>query len=547
MLAKCLRLSFFLHFSLSRKGPPPTPSEGGQRSVVYILRMLNLRSSHYTRSSFLPVLASVIRRFDCLFNSKLIQPWRSVSILLKVRFSLKQTSKVAAAIKAVVGFISTMGIKNILRILNKRSLQNVKSSVPIHKTQHSGVLFNLYLVEGGALLISITIAFLIALFSSFLIILSLHFRLQTHTDRVQEKLESNLNSGFEMISSGYVTASGSLDLYSEGSDSVSFFIQPWGMLDVATVVASTARQSIYKSALLGQAMKDPDLVLQIPNSIDLLKVSGKTRIHGTCIVPGAKIIPGYVYGKGPSWQDYQTGKLAKAEVSSMPFCVLNERMLPYFTGQLKAFNIRSEKKDSVNIDFKDTLHVIYFSGTGFLNSGIFRNKVFIRAERELTIGAEANLKNVILSAPVIRFLKGTRVSVQAFATDSIVVEEGVQVLYPSVLAIGKLKAEQHQPLLKIHKDARVEGLVCTWRKEGIADLVKPQIILKEGSFVIGLVAGEQVECSGKLEGTVLAGEIVGKAYHTLVDAEMKAIGKPFVTPIWDEPKKRTVCAWISGH
>ncbi|MEO1437949.1 MAG: hypothetical protein AAFV80_20575 [Bacteroidota bacterium] len=88
----------------------------------------------------------------------------------------------------------------------------------------------------------------------------------------------------------------------------------------------------------------------------------------------------------------------------------------------------------------------------------WKGKILVIAQNSIVVEANAHLEQVILIAPSIQFKKGFQGSIQAYASDQLIVEEEVQLHYPSILGfIDKNPEEKGQ--FSIFRKGKVNGLI----------------------------------------------------------------------------------------
>jgi hypothetical protein len=110
------------------------------------------------------------------------------------------------------------------------------------------------MLRAGALLMSVTIALVIALLCSFLILLAGHYKQQESDALTYKKLALNARSGLNVLLVGGEQSSETsraLDLYGTGEDSVILQQKVWGVYEVLSATAFSGSRTVTQSALCG--------------------------------------------------------------------------------------------------------------------------------------------------------------------------------------------------------------------------------------------------------------------------------------------------------
>ena len=129
---------------------------------------------------------------------------------------------------------------------------------------------------------------------------------------------------------------------------------------------------------------------------------------------------------------------------------------------------------------------------------VSRNSVFI--------GRQARLDNVIVTAPRVTVEAGFEGNLQIFASDSIAVEEGVLLNYPSALVV-EAKDGSGVGGITIAEQARVAGCVVL-QVPGVLPRSNWLLAIGPEAEIVGQVyAGHLLELKGSVLGTVWARQL----------------------------------------
>ena len=185
-----------------------------------------------------------------------------------------------------------------------------------------------------------------------------------------------------------------------------------------------------------------------------------------------------------------------------------------------------------------------------LNGGVFAGKCIIMAAGEITVKANSSLTHTLLFARKIRFEKGFSGTIQAFATEQIELEEGVELDYPSIILIAKTDLPAQ---LIIGKNATIEGAVImdhnlfSAKKE-----MNDYCLIGHGAVVWGLLyATHNLDIKGQLMGSVVTDGFLlktpGRSYRNhLLDAEINfgELSAGFAAPLIFGKKKPQLIEWL---
>jgi len=365
------------------------------------------------------------------------------------------------------------------------------------------------MLRAGALFIAVAISFVIAVLVSLLITLAFHYKIQNKENLLQKKLERNCKSAFAILMVDNEQSEGTtvLDLYGEESDSVEIKKMNWGIYEVASVKAFSGRYATTKTKQYGYKPED-NLAVYLADLSRPLNLCGKTKITGTCYLPEAGVKRGYIEGKSFEGSTLINGQIQNSK-NTLP--VLDKKILQslsemiaakFPTGQLfKEVEISSI--DTLIQSFLDTTILIRIAKGGSLSGKYLSGNIIVYGADKLTIDKTSKLEDVLVFANSISFSKEFIGNLQAYATDSILVEEDCILNYPSVLGLFKKDHKTQQPFIKLMKGAVVKGMVFTTQSELVSDLAKTRVSIEKGARVEGQIYVDGfADIQGELWGTV---------------------------------------------
>ncbi|MBI4946040.1 MAG: hypothetical protein HY840_06530 [Bacteroidetes bacterium] len=373
------------------------------------------------------------------------------------------------------------------------------------------------MLKAGALIYTIGICLVIGILSSALILYSYYSRLEFLEYQLIEKVSLNANSGISLLLSnpGFaaIGETKTIDLFGEGGDSVKLERKTWGIFEVA--VSEAFRKSIRskKSALIGYR-SDTSSALYLADRDKPLSLCGKVIIRGNCALPKAGVKRAYIEG-----QNFVGDKMIDGTVTS------SEKNVPEMNKELiaqvqKITNDTYPDKDTVClIDEKgipDTLIRGFDKKTLFLvsNTAIritnqhISGNVIIVSGKSITVGGDARLQDIILIARGILVQEKFTGAVQAFGTDSVVLEAGVSLTYPSVIGLIKETSSVQNPAIKIGENASVSGVLFAYQST-YDNRNQVKINIAKDAVIEGLVySNGLVDLKGSIYGSLYASGLI---------------------------------------
>lgn len=327
----------------------------------------------------------------------------------------------------------------------------------------------------------------------------------------------------------------------------------WGAFSMICSTTHKFPLTKRRAALIGvvQAPKLPCLYL--PGNSGGLKITGQTRIEGKAFVPNAQVERAYIAGKNYVFDELVFGTTEKAELGLPPLKAAWRNLLPA--------QIAGAAKPQPYIA-KDSSYSFHGDCTYFQSlypivvGNRIAGNVIIHSFDSIYVEARAQLRNVILIAPVVHFEQGFSGTAQIVASERVVCEKDVQLLYPSIIALNELEMrnESLRRTILLDENAQVLGGILITSQQ--ADFRKlPFLELRETSVVAGLVynCGE-TEAKGTIIGSLYTNQLVARAGggvygNHLVDAmiSQKRLPSYFLLPGWLEAQssvKSKVIAWL---
>jgi cytoskeletal protein CcmA (bactofilin family) len=319
------------------------------------------------------------------------------------------------------------------------------------------------MVKAHALYIVLVIALVIGTLSGLFILSAYYKKTVIVHHLILKRLDNNLNSAVELLLSDTTEISADsityLDLYDEGSDSISISKRSWGIFGLACVKAYCHPYKSSKTFFFGTALIDSmGVSLYLQDTGIPLRIGGNSFLKGVAYVPNAFAERAYVSGLSlPT--DPIRGEVKKSN-RSLP--VLKETDLEIFFGSVK--QTQSDSTDS--FADSDTIKQS-FSESHSLNlnqskiEGAFKGQVLIYDSSRIYISRTASLDDIIVWAPVIKVESGFVGTAQLFASDSLIIGDNCVLQFPSALVLLQRKSTNSPLAMSIGKGSKIQGTLLT--------------------------------------------------------------------------------------
>lgn len=367
------------------------------------------------------------------------------------------------------------------------------------------------MVRANALFIVIVISLVMGILCSSLIGIAYYQRLQVQKNQLFKKLENDASSGLNVVLADrqerFSSTETTLDLFGDGTDSVSLKKTPWGVYEVAVVNAFSHNHHRVKSVLIGSDLDEKGKsAIYLSDQNSQLALAGNTVIKGTCYLPEAGVKRAYIEGVSFSGSNLINGTTLRSEFMLPP---LNDKVLkPLISHFETGGDLQSEATVTAPLN-QDTMQQSFFDPSIRLNAAsvqrltqkVLEGNIVLVSDKPLEIDSSCKIDNIIVVAPAVVFHEGFRGSLQVFCTDSIIVRDQVFLKYPSVLGLIKTSVKVKQPVIMVGQKAVIKGVVFTYCH--IPDLEKTIIRLGKESRVEGQVYSDGgVDLQGTVYGNI---------------------------------------------
>jgi len=345
------------------------------------------------------------------------------------------------------------------------------------------------------------ISVIIAVLCSALILYTLYSQMLKRKMELEFQLAANCESGIQyLLAIKGDKESEIIDLFDEGDDSVRIQAINWGVYEILYSEAFRGNQSVKKAVLAAYQVDSlHQSSLYLSDSKNPLYLAGDAKVEGTVYLPAAGVRAGSVSNSAYTGKRLLNG--SKRQSAGMP--ELRPGLSEHIRNMLNVDplewgTIIEQLPDSLNHSFfSESPKILYTDQPIALNSIVYGMIIIVSAQQIIVEGS-AKLKNVILIAPEVQLKSGFSGAIQIIASDKIVLNDSVELTYPSSLALVPLEEESK---IELNEGVFVSGDILidrdmTSEREGI-------LIMKPNSVVEGFVHIDGgAEILGKIKGHI---------------------------------------------
>lgn len=391
-----------------------------------------------------------------------------------------------------------------------------------------------------ALFYAVIVSVFVAMISGAMLLSSYHQHMLVGYYQNQERLIDNCQSGVELVLGAKATVipKMTLDLFQEEKDSVRLEQKAWGLLDVVRVKSWSGQgmyqDSIVKTFLVGK--EAPNYALSLSEGTSPLYVCGTTRVVGAAFLPREGVERGafnVAQGNLYTGDKLIYGKTELVKPTDMN--IYKERFENLRALQNLSRNISLEQ-DSILQPFNERTLILKGGRFNTVNLVLKGNIILVASER-IEVSANSVLEDVLLVAPEIIIESNFQGTIQAFAWDSLVVETGVFLDFPSVLSLLPYEERTNfSPEIVLQEGAEMIGtlMVPSFRY----NTYKSKVTIESSAKITGQVwVNGVLQHKGIVYGSVFCNEFLlqtpaGVYENYLLDAtiDRSLLPKSYLTP-----------------
>ncbi len=334
---------------------------------------------------------------------------------------------------------------------------------------------------------------------SSLLLMSYYYKLQVIENITNKKLHRNFNSTLALVcsdSSLWSDGKRHIDIFKDEQDFATITSDYWGVYKKLIIENHIGTDTLKKVLMIGN--KYIPVAIYLADKNEALTLSGNTKINGTCFLPEKSVKRGYAENKHFSGDRLINGKVYKSskQVKGFDFEGCNRAILNL---QNKAYPPNELLGDTIINSFHNS-EFLYFSEELIdLRNKTLIGNIIVRSEHSIIVDSTSTLNDIILIAPSIHFKEKFIGSIQAFAIDSIVVENDVYIRYPSALVLidQRLESNIKKTLLTVSGESIIEGMIIALGNN------RSEMTFLKGCRVDGvIVSNSTVDFQAHLNGSI---------------------------------------------
>ena len=377
------------------------------------------------------------------------------------------------------------------------------------------------MIKAGSLFYAIVISLIIAIISSSLILFAYLTRIQFENFEANQQLNLNADSGLNLLLSKQslveLNQQKTIDLFNTGTDNVELTRKSWGAYEILISKAVFKNIEVTRIAQSGFYPDSAHLYsLYLTDEDKPLALCGNTLIKGTAYLPKAGVKRAYIEGQSFTGNTLIEGQIKQSENTIPKFNKdLIDNIQSVFSKKLITRNdstitVEGELSgDTLNNGFQNRTLVIVSSIPLRVSSGVYSGNIAIISDKQITISSNAYLKDVVIFAPKIIIENEFRGNLQAFASDSIIINKNVSLAYPSILGlvVDGNKSKNNSAIILDENDT-ISGNIFVYKNE--VDVLKQAgLIIPGKAVVLGQVYSDgYVDLKGTIKGSLMCNKIM---------------------------------------
>lgn len=257
----------------------------------------------------------------------------------------------------------------------------------------------------------------------------------------------------------------------------------WGLFyNLSLKTVSSSADTLEGNYLMSHPIGKDQPILYLRDNDQALKIAENTTLIGTVACSGAAL------------QKVHINKSSSRHINHSGDLITSKKIIPDFMlPDLSWVNRQIPEKiittgDSIYAEFSNKTKVLQASG--LVDKVNISGRVILQSQDSIIIGSNAQLNDVIITAPKVIINSGFRGSIQVIAQSGIEVQPDVQLEYPSVLLIDPSSMESK---IRIGEKTRVRGAIIIPKTKAALE-ANHQLIVQPLSKIDGLIY-----CGGILE------------------------------------------------
>lgn len=376
------------------------------------------------------------------------------------------------------------------------------------------------MIKAGSLFYAIIISLIIATTSSSFILSAYLRKIQADNFDINRLLHLNADSGFNLLLSKQsivnINQDQCIDLFGKGTDSVHLSRKQWGAYEIAISKAVSRNKQVIRIGQTGYFPNAADAYsLYLADEDRPLSLCGNTHIKGRAFLPKAGIKRAYIEGQSFTGNTLIDGEIKQSNPHLPEF---NKTLLEFLQLGFTKKSLAEDDSiitlqngiagDTINNSFLSKTLILKSEAPLFLTTGVYKGNIAIVSEKRITVSSTVVLNDILLFAPQIIIESGFKGNLQAFASDSLMVQKEVILRYPSVLGLIKYNNPLSPSHLILNENDTIAGTVFVYKNESNA-MQQTGLIVPEKAQIIGQVySNGYVDLKGKIYGSLMCNKIM---------------------------------------
>lgn len=370
------------------------------------------------------------------------------------------------------------------------------------------------MLKAGALLYTMFLIIVIAIISSSFVLLNYYNSTYIISVIKQEQQYQDVESGINYALSFYqeipLNTSINIDLFGDEEHPIELERKNWGAFQIITTKSIWRNKKKSKTVLIGGSMNGNEkIALYLADQNKPLSLTGKTKITGDCYLPKSGVKRAFIEGESFVGNKLINGIKHNSNKSLPP---INKELIQVNQDRFSLSKSITDSvidyelimdQDSIINSFQNKTLIVYAPFSIELDYKTIDGNVIIKSDKNIHVKSTTKITDALLYAKGIVIDNNVSSNLQAFAEDSIIIGENVQLNYPSFLGLLGTGKSTSPRKISINKNTSISGSIILINE--FYDRKNQALIsIEKDCSITG-----QVYSSELLE---LKGEIIGEAY-----------------------------------
>jgi len=375
-------------------------------------------------------------------------------------------------------------------------------------------------IKAFAMIYSIVVLIFISIICSSFIMLMYYHKLYVDVSLQREKLKADALSGINyFLCSPSIVADNetkTIELFDDENNKVELTRKKWGIFDLILSKALWQKHSYSMVAITGDNFSGTDKVaLYLTDRNKPLGLCGDTKIKGTCYLPKAGVERTYIEGENFIGSELISGTKM---ISDKKLPVFNEikdfyaavKAGKYYSDVDSVIEYENFHGDTIVNSFIGKTIVLYSANDINLDKKFLKGNIKVVSGKSVKVTKANELQDIIIFAPYINFSKEFSGRLQAYAGDSLSVDDETELNYPSVLGLIDTRTDTIQPYILMKQKSKIAGLVFLY-SETTPAVLKPYVKINKDALVCGqLISSSDIQLQGTVNGSVYCNRFILK-------------------------------------